>query len=93
MNRKKFSRFENLYFFAVIAIIFTYLYSVQENGVIDVGEQLYQLLFLAFLAFTSMVLTTIKFTAKEGKVNKKAVFIAIAFFLIFVLWRVILSVV
>lgn len=93
MNRKKFSCFENFYFFAVFAIAFIYLYSVQENGVIDVGEQLYQLLFLAFLFFIGMVLTTIKYTAKEGKVNKKAVFITIGFFLVFVLVRVILSVV
>jgi uncharacterized membrane protein YbjE (DUF340 family) len=93
MKNKKFSRFENIYFFTVFAIAFIYLYSVQENGVIDVGEQLYQLLFLGFLFFIGIILTTIKYTAKEGKVNKKAVFITIAFFLLFVLLRVLFSVV
>ncbi|MBT2680692.1 hypothetical protein J7E38_16905 [Bacillus sp. ISL-35] len=93
MKNKKFSRFENLYFFAVFAFAFIYLYSVQENGIIDFGEQFYQLMFLGFLFFIGFVLTTIKYTAKEGKVNKKAVIITIAFFLLFVLLRVLLSVV
>ncbi|WP_079504963.1 hypothetical protein [Mesobacillus jeotgali] len=93
MNHKKFSRFENFYFIAVFTIAFTYLYSVQENGVIDVGEQIYQLLFLGFLFFIGLILTTIKYSAKEGKVNKKAVFITVIFFLICILVRVLLSVV
>lgn len=57
---KNFSRIENIYFFAVFAAFGIYAYNVQENWIIDVGKQLYNLLLFAFLFFIGMILTGLR---------------------------------
>jgi uncharacterized membrane protein YbjE (DUF340 family) len=92
MKKMNFSRFENMYFFAVFAAFGIYAYNVQENWIIDVGEQLYNLMFFGLLFFIGMILTGIKVASKDGKVNKKSIVFAISIALLIVIWRVLLIV-
>lgn len=92
MKKINFSRFENIYFFAVFAAFGIYAYNVQENWIIDVGDQLYNLMFFALLFFIGMVLTGIKAASKDGTVNKKAILFGVSIALIIGIWRVLVNV-
>ncbi|WP_210367644.1 hypothetical protein [Bacillus sp. REN3] len=92
MKKTKFSRFENIYFVSVFTAFGIYAYNVQENWIIDVGDQLYNLMFFAFLFFVGMILTAIKATSKDGTVNKKAVLAGVSIAIVFALWRIVVAV-